>query len=59
MMVYSKEGHTKYRKVLTLTLLDAIKFQIVLYYGIGEINIIWYKGQKISQFCQFYFKHYV
>ena len=34
-----KEGHTKYWKVVTLTLLDVFKFQIVLYYAFGEINV--------------------
>ena len=31
-------GHIKYRNVMTLILLD-IKFQIVLYYAFGEINL--------------------
>ena len=35
----SKGGHTKYWKVVTLTLLDAIKCQIVLFYDFGEINL--------------------
>ena len=36
-VIDSKGGHTKYRNVVTLTLLDVIKIQIVLYYDFGEI----------------------
>ena len=35
----SKEGHTKYWKLETLTLLDVIKFQNVLCYAFVAINI--------------------
>ena len=35
----SKGEHTKYLNVVTLTLLDAIKFPIALYYIFGEINL--------------------
>ena len=38
-VIDSKIGHTKHRKVLTLTLLDVIKFQIMLYYAFGGINL--------------------
>ena len=38
-VIDSKGGHTKYRNVLTMTLLDVILFQIVLYYAFGEISL--------------------
>ena len=38
-VINTKGRHTKYWKIVTLTLLDVIKFQIVLYYAFGEINL--------------------
>ena len=38
-VIDSKVGHTKYRKVVVLTLSDAIMFQMVLYYAFGEIKL--------------------
>ena len=59
-VIDSKE-HTEYWKVATLTLLDVIKFQIVLYHAFREINLynlVWMQKKK-SQFCQFYLKNYI
>ena len=38
-LLHCKGGHTKYRKVVTPTLLNGIKIQTVLYYAFGEINL--------------------
>ena len=37
--IVHKGGHTKYRTVLRLTLLDVTQFQIVLYYAFREMNL--------------------
>ena len=38
----SRGGHTKYRKVVTLTLLDVTTFEIVLFYVYGIHIYYWY-----------------
>ena len=38
-VIDNKGGHNKYWKLVTVTLLDAIKFQTVLYSAFCEINL--------------------
>ena len=50
-VIDSKLGHTKYWKIVTLKLWDVIKFEIVLYYVFGEINVynlVWRPKIKIT-----------
>ena len=55
-VIDSKEGHTNYYKLLTLTLLYVIKFQTVFFCDSGEINLYNLIGRpKEKQFCQFVF----